>query len=885
MQTCKDLRQDFVPFVKDSIRVIVAFIAIIELAPLQIYGSSIFFSPTGSIVRQRFWHQRIPKTGEIYGVEAHWSARLQVIRNSSGPVRLHVFSPNYHFLASAVERAFCEYEIRLRDINIGTHLYALPFTGSRIEAIAFSADSRHLAAADLYGHIRLWDVESGHTQQIDLGFDRQLAAIRFSSNLNFVISVSEDGMVQFWERLKNLYREVASRGRNVIKNTNEGTSGRVIGYIGEVRLRWATLSPCMQLLAYQTTDNPQVQIWDFAIGKQKSTKRYWRYRPEYRRGGPVGFSLDSRLLAIGYVEMLAIWDVRTGAQNLLLQHDHPVDAIAFSPCGRIIASSAREKIQIWNLQNGISETTLIEDGSVSALAFTLNGSTLASPQHLWDTTKPRKHHLSGGGSQCITRIVISPDRRLLASASRDRMIRIWDASTLVRRWMFVWHAKDILRLSFSPDSKLLASLSKDKHLCIWSMKSGALEEKFPSSISDIAYSPDGQIVASTYWLEFGGEVALWEAETGRLLRILDGTRKFVESKETRLGKEKELRGLSSGHGQSATFANPKPAVLLQTPEIMGHTTVYSDPIFSPDGHSVAAIRPTGSLDLWEVSTGRHRQRCPIDSPVNKILYSPDSELIAALGFFEVFLWRITALESAMRLEIEATTAGFFPDGNLFVTAGSEVTVWDVTTGSRQHTLGDLKGSPMVLCASPDGRLIAVSSNVPFVRVWNITSRPESHFTMSQRETVTTMAFSPDGKLLATASEQGLIGLWETSSGTQLRWTMRQEGLVRGIKFLPDELVVSVSDLPPFFNLWNDMKLRIYRYRTASITTEKSLVRFTDDTGLKYEADWIKQGSKNLLWVPPQYRPTDGSAQGWISENSATILIGSVSGHVIRFQCV
>ncbi|SCO19761.1 uncharacterized protein FFE2_14444 [Fusarium fujikuroi] len=881
-QTCKDLRHDFAPFVKDSIRVIVAFIAIIEHAPLQIYGSSIFFSPTGSIVRQRFWHQRIPKTGEIQGVEANWSARLQVIQSSEGTVKLHVFSPNGHFLASVVEKGLVsigKYEIQLRNITTGTHLYALSTTSMSIKAIAFSADSRHLAAADSNRFIRLWDVKSGHVQQIAIGYIEEPIAINFPSDINLVVSVSQNGTVQYWERLKNAYQEIVSKRRTVTKDSNLRTSRnrrRSHGHCTtQVRLLLATLSPCMQLLAFQSVDAFCVQIWNFATYAQKSPVKETYLTFTSGSPFPIRFSPDSRLLAIVHAKVLNIWDVETSAQKLSLKHDHHIDAITFSPCGRTIASSAREKIQLWDLQTGVLKTTLIEDGTVSALTFAPDGSTLASPQHLWDVTKPREYRLSSGDGECITRLVSSPDGRLLASASRDKMIRIRDTSSLMRQRMVLWDGKDILKFSFSPDSKFLASFSEDKQLCIWSMMSGARQETFPSSISDVVYSPDGQSVATTYWLQFGGELALWEADTGQCLHILDGTRMFVEDKEIRLRGEKKLREPLRAQW---TFANTEPAVR--------NTTGYSGPIFSPDGNSLAAIRPKGSLDLWDISTGRQREWCPIDSNVIKILFSPDSQLIAALGRSEVFLWRITASEPPKSLGIKARTAEFCSSGDLLVVAGSEVTIWDVATGSHQHTLGDVEGIPMVLCVSPNGRQIAVSWNSQFVRVWNhVSSLAESHFTLIQQETVTTMAFSSDGKFLAIGSEQGTIRVWDTSSGTQTRWTIRQEGLIRSIRVLPDELIVSVSDIPPFFNLWNDMKLRIHRYRTTTFTTEESLEQFPDDSGLRYDTDWIKQGSENILWVPPQYRPTDGSVAGWICQNSATIFIGSVSGHVIRFQCV
>ncbi|KAF4439076.1 ankyrin [Fusarium acutatum] len=424
VQTCSDLRQDFVPFVQDAVRVIVAIIMIIELAPLQIYGSSIFFSPTGSVVRQRFWHQRIPKTGEIDDVEAHWSARLQVTQNSGTGVHLHVFSPNGCFLASAVERGFGREEIQLRNIITCTNLYALSFIGSRIEVMAFSADSCLLAAADSDGYIRLWDMKSGQNQQISIGCDRQLTAISFSSDLNLVISVSENRRVQYWERLENVYQEIVSKRRTIPINSYVQTVRRISrkSMTGELRLERAAFSPCMKFLAYQIIDHSRMRVFSLATSSPQPSMRQSIRLSGILSNRLFGFSTDTRLLASVFDSVLDIWDVRTGAHKWSLKHDHPVDAIAFTPSGKVIASSARERIQLWDLETGISKITVIEDGNVSTLAFTPDGLTLASPQQLWDITKSQEYHSSGRDSQCITRIVSSPDGKLLASASRDKTI-------------------------------------------------------------------------------------------------------------------------------------------------------------------------------------------------------------------------------------------------------------------------------------------------------------------------------------------------------------------------------------------------------------------------------------------------------------------------------
>jgi WD40 repeat protein len=743
--------------------------------------------------------------------------------------------------------------------------------------MAFSTDNRHLAAADFDGHIRLWDVISGHTQHTDIRCNWPLAAIKFSSDLNLLIFVTKKGTIQYWERLKNVFQEIASLHRHAPRAIQKILTG--------LWLEWATFSPCMQLLTYKTMDNPSVQIWNFVTDMKVFIGRDRKRRGKRHNTGLVRFSPDSRLLSSVYDELLTIWDVRTGELMLSLKHNHPVDAIALSPCGRIIASSARESIELWDLRSGASKAILIEDGTVGALAFSPDGSLLASHEHPWDATKAQDYLVSNGASQCITKIALSPDGQLVGSASRDNTIRIWDVSTLLPRWRSVCDAQDILELCFSSDSKLLASLSEDRQLYIWDVISPAPSEapQGSASISDVAYSPDGQTAATTDWPEFGGEVALRETVNGTYLRTLDSTGNLVKGDE--IERRWSMKPRKPFGGGSEIVATPDPAVFFQPHDFMNDDRPFSRITFSPDGHSVAAIRSPGSLYIWETSTGRQQQWFSNNSRVKKIIFSPDSQLIALLVDFRVLLWRVNTSKPLHTLSVEAKTAEFSSDGSSLVLAGTELTIWDVATGFRQHTLGDLERDPTALCVSSDGKMIAVSSRDQLLRLWSVTSNAARHFVSSLKETVTTMAFASDGKALATASEHGLIRLWDTSSGAQSGWIIRQEGIIRDIRLLPNELIVLVSDPPTFLKLWNDIKLRIYRYRTPSISVEQVLGRITCNIGLRCNGNWIVQGLENLLWVPPQYRPTDGSVKAWVSQDPATIFIGSVSGHVIKFQCL
>ena len=104
-----------------------------------------------------------------------------------------------------------------------------------------------------------------------------------------------------------------------------------------------------------------------------------------------------------------------------------------------------------------------------------------------------------GDSNGIKAVAFSPNGRVLASASTDTTVRLWDTSTGTVLQMLTDHSSLVTAVVFSPDGKVLASASWDKTVKLWDVSKGAVKQTLRGHLNEVnavAFSPDGKALAS-----------------------------------------------------------------------------------------------------------------------------------------------------------------------------------------------------------------------------------------------------------------------------------------------------------------------------------------------------------------------------------------------------
>jgi WD40 repeat protein len=292
-------------------------------------------------------------------------------------------------------------------------------------------------------------------------------------------------------------------------------------------------------------------------------------------------------------------------------------------------------------------------------------------------------------------------------------------------------------------------------------------------IADLAFSPDGRLIAAAERPGAPSKIEIFDARTGRPVR----------------------------------------RIVPPDPDEVSVVCLA----FSPDGTKLAWGEPEGAVALWDLPGDRLLHRASLhERAVNAVAFSPDGRLLASGG--DDGSVRVRSVERLAGLAGKAVRSrqrgeertlrdpdsrilglAFTPDGTRLVagaTARASIIVWRLSDGQVLKRITETHGTrgsrirglgPRSVAVTPDGRRILSAgysfvprsqTRIPYgspdttvseVRSWDIeTEERRLDLVDDEHAGYGNVALSPDGRRVAVA-DFGVIRILDADTGRPVRW--------------------------------------------------------------------------------------------------------------------
>ncbi len=198
----------------------------------------------------------------------------------------------------------------------------------------------------------------------------------------------------------------------------------------------------------------------------------------------VAFSPDSKTLATGVNKGVYFWDPqkRGSHQGMFSAHKGMVVCLTFSPDGETLVSGARDgtirrarlhQDRSLGMVRDLEDPLAAHDNGVTALVFSPDGKWLISGGHdhlvkIWDATTGELRKTLKGHTKAVTALAVHPGGTI-ASSSEDGTVRLWRPTDGTLLQVIEEHTDQVRSVAFSPDGEVMATASWDKSIRIWDL--------------------------------------------------------------------------------------------------------------------------------------------------------------------------------------------------------------------------------------------------------------------------------------------------------------------------------------------------------------------------------------------------------------------------------
>ncbi|MGH3694515.1 MAG: trypsin-like peptidase domain-containing protein [Pseudonocardiaceae bacterium] len=387
---------------------------------------------------------------------------------------------------------------------------------------------------------------------------------------------------------------------------------------------------------------------------------------------------------------------------------------------------------------------------------------------IWDpTTGTTKHVLDGHvnwvNAVCAVQVA---GRELLASASDDATVRIWDPATGTTERTLKGHIGGVNGVCAVQVAgrELLASASEDGTVRIWDPATGTTERvisEWAGAVNGVCAVrvADCELLASA---SNDAKVRLWDPATGTSERVLAGYPNWVRGVCPVRVAGRELLALASDD-HTVRVWDPTTGTTERTLE--GHTNWVRGlcPVWLAGRELLASASGDTTVRVWDPATGTTER---------------------TLEGHTSWVTGVCAVRVAGR-ELLASASG-----------DTTVRVWDPATGTTERTLeGHTDGVNGVCMVRVAGReLLASASGDTTVRVWDPATGTTKRILEGHTNWVNgvCMVRAAGQELLASASDDRTVRIWDPATGHPLQVIPVRYEAFEVMPFNDDHLVVGLS---------------------------------------------------------------------------------------------
>ncbi len=425
----------------------------------------------------------------------------------------------------------------------------------------------------------------------------------------------------------------------------------------------------------ELSDEAQDFIRQSIEKRDKQVKLIKRRRRQVMGGLTVG------IIIISIVASIALWQMRRATI---------LEIKAFSVSGQILLELNRElSALIPNLvaaKKAQKNWLLVDSNTRSQVVKNL--------QNI--LARIRDFNSLEGHGDIVYDVKFSPDAKMLASASRDGTIKLWNLQGQLIRTI-KGQAGKVYEVAFSPDSSIIASAHENGSIKLWNLNGEpiqTLSDHTDDEIKGVSFSPDGKIIASA---SKDDTVKLWAKKDNNEYEYF----KTLEKEHQEF--EKEYQGIRKVR-------------------------------FSPDGRTIAAAGYDGNLILWTIE-GKHiitLQEQKEGKELRDVVFSPDSQIIVSVGQdHTIKIWDRNGelLKTLTEHKNTVLSVSFSSNGQFFVSGDwdGNIKLWsidgrnidDKSLQTFKNEIDNVAIPVFGVSFSPDSTIFASAQRNHIIKLWNI----------------------------------------------------------------------------------------------------------------------------------------------------------------------